>query len=256
MSYRTLLFVAAIGLVTLSGLVLFTTYPFAYDTAESPFTTGETSAYETTGSLYLDDKPFVTYESAVTVDGTAHIWYQTRDNVTVELYEREGNVYGNLTAPANEREMVDQFVERYDGEVLSQNEVDGRVATIFRATNSSRSVEAESENWNDLIVTNLGYVNYEQIDDTDTYHAQNSWYKTSRAYRVTDTRGTVHADPQTGSVSHANIEFTRTVASSPLEYLLNRNDAIETEITYEMETENVEVDTPEWVNTTRSTEST
>ena len=113
------------------------------------------------------------------------------------------------------------------------------------------------------MTTQLRLASYEPADgtarppddaerDSQELQPQNGWYDGSRSYRLTNTSGTVRVEPGTNELDSATVQWDLTRNTDTyLHYLLNRRHSVTQRVTYQHETDDVSVDTPEWVESTR-----
>jgi hypothetical protein len=114
-----------------------------------------------------------------------------------------------------------------------------------------------------VVTTQLRLARYEPVDgtartpndaerDSQELRPRNGWYDGSRSYRLTDTSGTVRVEAGTNELESATVRWDLTRNTDTyLHYLLNSRHTVTQRVTYRYETDDVSVETPDWVEAAR-----
>ncbi|WP_255169206.1 hypothetical protein [Natrononativus amylolyticus] len=256
----------AIGVLALLcvGLVLSVVYPFSTmesqstNPAEDRFSGIDSDEYSITASYDGEGGTNIELRDVKSADGERYHLLGTDSNTYEEYQEHEGApVYQRFLSP--DRTYIDHVVDRANDDeslqILEEKQSDETITLILKEERSGvyeNSATSESS----VFIRSFfvaSYAQVEQTDETNTYRPENGWYGT---YRITNSSGEVHAEPDTNVVRSANVSFDLTQsAESYAEYLVATvvsDETVTIEIMYDAETENVEVEIPEWAEEARS----
>ncbi|ELY89087.1 hypothetical protein C483_14090 [Natrialba hulunbeirensis JCM 10989] len=263
MNWRSASIVIGILAALCLVLVLSVVYPFStYDpySEESPaqqFSFEEADEYRVTSSIIADGRTEYDIDGVVTDNNER---YKVADWgwTTVEQYQpsSDGEVY--IRRAFDDETEVDNWLETHrdddDVEILqTAQEGDENAGIVLTGSTHSESNDLESST--EFILGNLRFIPYEQTDqdgDSDTYGLQDVWVEQTSS-RITDTSGSIEADPETQAVRSVDVSWEQTELHrlTYLNYLLttaSNEESTTMEITYEFETDDVNLETPDWAS--------
>lgn len=239
--------------LALVGLVL---YPFSETDPlppEDAFEVGESDAYRIEATITTDGETSLAVDGAVERSGERYVRV-VQETVTTEQYQRNGSA-AQYTRYVVDGENADRRLQDLESdpeqEVISTDREDGTLRAVV-VDNDSRTAP-DPTGAASVVSTQLRLAVYDQVgsaseSDRQVLEPQSGWYDGSRSYRLTDASGTVVVDPETNVLHAANVTWDLTKGTSTYaHYLLNRGNSVEQGVTYEYQSGNVSVETPDWV---------
>ena len=263
MNRRTLIIVTTgVALIAFGCITTFVIFPVNVESLDREFEPHTADEFEVTGAFPTGSERYVEYKGAVDANGTAYFHKRSSEGsgYVSERYEDDMAIYIRIETNRTETYFADREQRLYGGDIIEQKEQGDRVVTIIYANESDRTVEESIRTQGQIINRVLGQAAYNNVEDTNTNTVivpKNGWYShkdISANYRITEAAGKIQIDPESDTVLRADVEFERTIGGSHLAYLLNRDNAFQIELVYDVETGPTTVDTPGWVDEIRSSE--
>ncbi|MFA9427159.1 hypothetical protein [Natronorubrum sp. A-ect3] len=267
MNWRSAGIVIGILVVLCATLALSVVYPFSTSEphSESPpeqqFSFEETDEYRISGSVMVDDQTQFGVDGVMTSDGERYAVID-HERSLVEEYQSgpDEDTYGRMTF--EDEAYADRWIEAEeendDREVLQIEREGDETAVIFIEKSTDRT-ENTLANEAEVVIGSLSAITYEQTHQTDvnaTYEPQDAWIEQTDR-RITDTAGDVKVDTETRAVKSADVswEQTRLPRLTFLNYLLTTvagDESTTIEVTYEFETDDVDLEPPDWLTDVQS----
>lgn len=272
MNWRSAGIIIGVLAIVCISLILSVVYPFStHDpySAESQekFSFEEADEYRVTGS-HIQGQWGYNFEAVVTADNERYFveeWpYENLS--TRERYQSgpESDIYiRHIYEDEAEVDERPEYSGAYDDvEILQAGHEGNESVGIIRIENTDATPTPTNLVY--PTVRALSFVPHEQTvqeENRSVYEPQDGWVEAGDNYRVEDTSGYVEvSDPETGVVKSADVtwEQTKLHRLTYLNYLLTTtatDESTTVEITYELETDDIDVETPSWVTEHRTNNS-
>ncbi|MFC7240551.1 hypothetical protein ACFQS4_20515 [Saliphagus sp. GCM10025317] len=251
---------AIVGLLVVICLVLLLSVAYPFSTSEphavkdEQFTAGEGDEYHVSGAITIDGDEYVVLEEAVVEDG-ARYQSLTVENVQSVLYQA-GPCEAVYTRSEYPDELdVDQILERIEereGQHILRVDRDGEGVVFVTREENTDDCEITVKMTAPVVMDNLRSTNYERVQESPEeyiYEPRNGW--SDGGYRITDSSGQVHVDPDSYTVTAADVSYTVTPeAETYVEYLhtsWTTDESFTRGISYDYTSNNVSLETPQWV---------
>lgn len=220
--------------------------------------------YRVAANITTDGTTSLSVEGAVTTSGERYVKIE-EENVRTEQYQNDSGTVFTRTVVTGEQ--ADRFLEHVrsnpDREIVEMNR-DGETVTVVSVDDDPETDLAdELPGTVSVVTTQLRLARYEPAERADRTSAdaestsqelrpQNGWYDGSRSYRLTNTSGTVRVEPGTNELESATVRWDLTRNTDTyLHYLLSSRHTVTQRVTYRYETDDVSIETPDWVEAAR-----
>ncbi|MFP9193399.1 hypothetical protein ACLI4Q_17400 [Natrialbaceae archaeon A-CW1-1] len=215
-----------------------------------------------TADLQIDGEGVHALDGAITEDGERYL-VASIDDVRYTLYQGAPDEALYTRTEVSDEEHAEQILEgiSHDDEkhVLQVTRKGEGVVFFVREENAGDQARS-IENHVSLFVRSLYITQYEQVDESieqAVYEPRNGWFEGAEGYRVTDSTGHITVDPDSYAIESADVSFNVvSTADSYAKYLLTTtfsDEPTSQEITYTVDTENVEIEILDWVEEKRNT---
>jgi hypothetical protein len=266
-STRRILGAIAVGLVVVNlGAVATIAYPFSemdHRPASEPFEHEGGEEYRVVANITTDGTTSFAVEGVVTSSGERYVVVQ-EEHVRTERYRNDGVQFERTVVEGEQADrMLRQMKSDPDREVVDTSRVGETVTVVTVADDPRADLAAELDGTVSIVTTQLRLAGYEPVgrsdrppanvgNDTLRLRPLSGWYDGSQPYRLTDTSGEVRVETGTNHLVAAAVHWDLTRNTDTyLHYLLNRQHTVTQRVTYRYETENVSVETPDWVEAAR-----
>jgi hypothetical protein len=267
-STRRLLQAVAVALIALNlvvvGMVAYPLSEMDHRPAAESFEHEGGEQYRVAANVTTDGTTSLAVEGAVTTSGERYVMIQ-EETVRTEQYQTDsGAVYTRTVVTGEQADRVLEHVRSDPDRELVETSRDGETVTVVSVVDDPEADLADELAGAVSVVTaQLRLASYERVDgtartpddverDSQELRPRNGWYDGSRSYRLTDTSGTVRVESGTNELVSATVQWDLTRNTDTyLHYLLNRRHTVTQRVTYQYETGDVSVETPDWVESVR-----
>ncbi|UTF53250.1 hypothetical protein [Natronosalvus rutilus] len=197
------------------ALVLSMVYPFStsepHAVKDEQFTAVEGDEYHVSGAITIDGDEYIVLEEAVVEDGARYqsLTVENLQSVSYQAGPCEA-VYTRSKYP--DEDDVDQILERIEereDQHILRVDRDGEGVVFVTREENTDDCAVKVGSTASVLVDNLRETNYERVQESPeehVYEPRNGWF--DGGYRITDSSGQVRADPDSYTVTAADVSYT------------------------------------------------